>query len=147
MHTLKNEVNLAANAFLFKIFHKRYFRCVTFGGITVLMSLLLHQTHSEEDDVLTEEEDEVEEDGAGTTMELPVLELESGNQEFEQALVIRQEEFAELERGNDNTEEELKDKKVGENILHMYVIEIFSFLVLCFSATKLYSCVLILCVD
>ncbi len=64
-----------------------------------------------------EEEEEVEEDGAGTAMELPLLETELGNQELEEAVVIRQEEFPELDRGNANTEEELKDKKVGENIL------------------------------
>lgn len=41
-------------------------------------------------------------------MGLPVLETELGNQELEQAVVIRQEEFAEVETGN----EKLKDKKV-----------------------------------
>ncbi len=80
----------------------------------------------------------MEEDGAGTAMELPLLETELGNQELEQAVVIRQEEFPELDRGNANTEEELKDKKVGENILFFWGL---------FCATKLYSCVLILCVD
>ncbi|XP_044076665.1 telomerase protein component 1 isoform X2 [Siniperca chuatsi] len=68
-------------------------------------------THSEEDDVLPEEEAEVEEDDAGTTMELPVLETELGNQDLEQAMVIRQEEFAEIDRGNEIIEEELNDKK------------------------------------
>lgn len=57
---------------------------------------------------------EDEDDADGTTMELPVLETELGNQELEQAVVIRQEEFAEIERGIENIEEDLKDKKVGE---------------------------------
>ncbi|XP_051276117.1 telomerase protein component 1 [Dicentrarchus labrax] len=65
-------------------------------------------TQSEEDDILPEEE---EEEDAGTNMELPVLETESGNQELEPALAIRQEEFAEVEREDNKIEEELKDKK------------------------------------
>ncbi|XP_070701511.1 telomerase protein component 1 [Pempheris klunzingeri] len=60
--------------------------------------------HSEEDDVLSEEEEE----DAQATMELPVLETELGNQEPEQSVVIGQEEFAKVERRN---EELLKDKK------------------------------------
>ncbi|XP_070774707.1 telomerase protein component 1 [Enoplosus armatus] len=69
-------------------------------------------THSEEDDGFPEEETEVEEDYAGTAMELPVLETESGNQARpEQSMVIRQDEFAEFDRGNENIEEELNDKK------------------------------------
>ncbi|XP_049888722.1 telomerase protein component 1 isoform X1 [Epinephelus moara] len=64
--------------------------------------------YSEEDDDLPEDEEDAAD---GTTMELPVLETELGNQELEQAVVIRQEEFAEIERGNENIEEELKDKK------------------------------------
>lgn len=73
------------------------------------MWLLLHQVHSGEDDLLA-----AEEGAAGTTMELLVLESE---QVHEQALVIRQEEFVEVDRG-DNIKEELKDKKVAENVLH-----------------------------
>nr|XP_046265032.1 telomerase protein component 1 [Scatophagus argus]XP_046265033.1 telomerase protein component 1 [Scatophagus argus] len=69
-------------------------------------------THSEEDDDVSEEEEEEEgEDDARATMELPVLETELGNQEFEQALVIRQQEFAEVERGDDKINEEVKEKK------------------------------------
>lgn len=80
-------------------------------NILVLMSLLLHQQYPEEEDVLLEGEED-----AGATMELPVLETDSGNQELEQTMVIRQEDFAELERGNENIGEELKEKKVRENI-------------------------------
>lgn len=50
-------------------------------------------------------------------MDLPVLETELMEQEFEQTEVVRQEEFGEVERGNEKAEEELKDKKVLENNL------------------------------
>lgn len=50
-------------------------------------------------------------------MELPALETELGNQELEPTMVVRQEEFAEIDRKKENIEEELKDKKVVENIL------------------------------
>lgn len=50
-------------------------------------------------------------------MDLPVLETELMEQEFEQIEVVRQEEFGEVERGNEKAEEELKDKKVIENNL------------------------------
>ena len=76
------------------------------------MQLLLHQTHSEEDDLFTEEEED-----AGTPLELPVLEAEMGDQDLEQPLVIRQEEFSEVDRGEDDIKGELTNKKVGENIL------------------------------
>ncbi|XP_034743030.1 telomerase protein component 1 isoform X2 [Etheostoma cragini] len=62
--------------------------------------------YPEEENVLLEGKED-----ARATMELPVLETDSGSQELEQTMVIRQEEFAELERGNENIEEELKDKK------------------------------------
>ncbi|XP_028448639.1 telomerase protein component 1 isoform X2 [Perca flavescens] len=71
------------------------------------------QSYLEETSVYHEKEDvllEGEED-AGANVELPVLETDSGNQELKQTMVIRQEEFAELERGSENIEEELKDKK------------------------------------
>ncbi|XP_047446201.1 telomerase protein component 1 isoform X2 [Mugil cephalus] len=64
---------------------------------------------SEEDDVLFEEE--LEEADAGRSTELPVVESELGNQELEETIVVRREEFAELESGNEETEEELRDKK------------------------------------
>lgn len=50
-------------------------------------------------------------------MDLPVLETELMEQEFKQTEVVRQEEFGEVERGNEKAEEELKDKKVIENNL------------------------------
>ncbi|XP_039671900.1 telomerase protein component 1 isoform X3 [Perca fluviatilis] len=74
-----------------------------------MMQSCLEETsvqYPEEEDVLLEGEED-----AGATVELPVLETDSGNQELEQTMVIRQEEFAELERGSENIEEELKDKK------------------------------------
>ncbi|XP_067462602.1 telomerase protein component 1 [Thunnus thynnus] len=69
--------------------------------------------YSEEDDVLPEEEKEMEEEeeDAGSTMELPVLETEMSNQEHDQTIVSRQEEFAEVDRGKEDIEEEMKDKK------------------------------------
>ncbi|XP_036939136.1 telomerase protein component 1 isoform X2 [Acanthopagrus latus] len=68
-------------------------------------------TYSEEDDDVSSEgeEKEMEEEDAGTIMKLPALEIV--NQEFEHILDIRQEEFAEVERGDDKIEEERKDKK------------------------------------
>lgn len=53
-------------------------------------------------------------------MDLPVLETELMEQEFEQTEVVRQEEFGEVERGNEKAEEELKDKKVIENNLFVF---------------------------
>ena len=113
------------------------------------MWLLLHQTYSEEDDDVSSEgeEKEMEEEDAGTIMKLPAL--ERVNQEFEHILDIRQEEFAEVERGDDKIEEERKDKKVGEKILnsiwvHLYVFA--SLIFLCSSARKLYPCAYFVCV-
>lgn len=57
----------------------------------------------------------MEEEDAGTSLEIPALEAAFGNKEQEEALVIRREEFAELVREDDDKiVEELKDKKVGE---------------------------------
>ncbi|XP_041849088.1 telomerase protein component 1 isoform X3 [Melanotaenia boesemani] len=64
--------------------------------------------HPNEDDVLSENEGEAD---AETTVDLPVLETELSNQEIGDAVVIRQEEFAELDKGNEKAKEELKDKK------------------------------------
>ncbi|XP_059200044.1 telomerase protein component 1 [Centropristis striata] len=58
-----------------------------------------------------EEEEEEEEEDAGTAMELPALETDLGNQDLEKTMDIRQDEFAELDRGNKIIEEKLKDKK------------------------------------
>lgn len=44
-------------------------------------------------------------------MELPLLETDLGSQDIGEALAIRQEEFPEVERTDDNIKEELKDKK------------------------------------
>ncbi|XP_035764298.1 telomerase protein component 1 [Neolamprologus brichardi] len=66
----------------------------------------------EETSVISEDEDnEAEEIDAEKTMDLPVLETELMEQELEQTEVVRQEEFGEVERGNEKAEEELKDKK------------------------------------
>ncbi|XP_030016093.1 telomerase protein component 1 [Sphaeramia orbicularis] len=59
---------------------------------------------SEEDDVMFEAE------SADAIMALPALEAEIGDEEDHQPMVIRQEEFAQLERKKD-TEGELKEKK------------------------------------
>lgn len=64
---------------------------------------------------MLEEEDE---EDAGTTFELPFLETELGSQELDQALIIRQGEFVEVDKGDDLIKEELKDKKVAENFSH-----------------------------
>lgn len=55
----------------------------------------------------------MEESEADMTMELPVLEMELGNQDHDQTVAIRQEEFVDLEMKKEQIEEELKDKKVG----------------------------------
>ncbi|CAJ1072834.1 telomerase protein component 1-like [Xyrichtys novacula] len=69
-------------------------------------------TDSEDDEYLSEEEEEVvEKDNIGSPMDLATLGTDLANQEPDQSLVIRQEEFAELERRNDQLAEELKDKK------------------------------------
>ncbi|CAJ1072532.1 Hypothetical predicted protein [Xyrichtys novacula] len=68
----------------------------------------------EDSSVIGSEEDEcsfVEEDNAGSSMDLATLGTDLCNQEPDQSVVIRQEEFADLERRNDQIEEELKDKK------------------------------------
>nr|XP_040028059.1 telomerase protein component 1 isoform X1 [Gasterosteus aculeatus aculeatus] len=65
--------------------------------------------YSEEEDILPEDEEEEEDDDALVAMELPAQ--ESGNEELEQTTFIKQEEFAEIDRANENIEEELQDKK------------------------------------
>ncbi|KAI4809966.1 hypothetical protein KUCAC02_018817 [Chaenocephalus aceratus] len=64
--------------------------------------------YSEEDNVLSEEQ-EVEDEG--TAMEIPVLGIELDSQELERTRVIKQEEFAEIDRAKEIIEEELKDNK------------------------------------
>ncbi|XP_041659020.1 telomerase protein component 1-like [Cheilinus undulatus] len=66
-------------------------------------------THSEEES--SSEEEYGEEDDVGSPMEIAVLGTDLGNQELDQDLVIKQEEFTIVERGNEETEEKLKDKK------------------------------------
>lgn len=92
--------------------------CIPFGDPASKMSLPLHQTHSEEDDSFSEEE--MEED-AGRTVEQRVHETELGVTELE--LQFRQDEFAEVDRGDDPVKEKLKDKKVAAN--NSYAIEMF----------------------
>lgn len=72
------------------------------------MCSLLYQTHS--DDVLEDENEEA----AGPVLELPVLETKSESQELDQAVVIRQEEFVDVDRDAQSIKDELKDKKVAE---------------------------------
>lgn len=61
---------------------------------------------------MPEEEKEREEEDDGSNMELSVLQTELSNQEHDQTMVSRQEEFAEVDRGTEEIEEEMKDKKV-----------------------------------
>ncbi|XP_068196133.1 telomerase protein component 1 [Antennarius striatus] len=68
-------------------------------------------TDSEDDDSWSEEERDDEHDGASMMMEVSVQETEFGNQDFTQALVTRQDEFPEIDRGDIKMKEELKDKK------------------------------------
>lgn len=84
--------------------------CIPFGECASKMSLPLHQTHSEEDDSFSEEE--MGED-AGPTVEQPVHETELGVTGLE--LQFRQDEFVEVDRGDDPVKEKLKDKKVAAN--------------------------------
>ncbi|XP_068587704.1 telomerase protein component 1 isoform X2 [Cebidichthys violaceus] len=72
--------------------------------------------YSEGDNTFTEEEEDVDDDDDdddddGIAMEIPAQETELGNNELEQTMAINQEEFAEIDRANENVEEELKDKK------------------------------------
>lgn len=80
-----------------------------FDSSTIKMSLALHQTHSEEDDLPEEEMEEdvepiLEQSGPGT--DLVITEVE---------LPFRQEEFVDLDRGEDAAEEKLNEKKVAAN--------------------------------
>ncbi|XP_029930833.1 telomerase protein component 1 [Myripristis murdjan] len=63
--------------------------------------------HSEEDGMVAEQAQEE----ADLTIKLPVLETELSDQERDQTVPVRQDEFAEVEPGKDDIEEELKDKK------------------------------------
>lgn len=80
-----------------------------FDSSTIKMSLALHQTHSEEDNLPDEEMEEdvepiLEQSGPGT--DLVITEVE---------LPFRQEEFVDLDRGEDAAEEKLNEKKVAAN--------------------------------
>lgn len=92
--------------------------CIPFGECAIKMSLPLYQTHSEEDDSFSEEE--MEED-AGPSVEQAVPETELGVTEVE--LQFRQDEFVEVDRGDDPVKEKLKDKKVAAN--NLYAAEMF----------------------
>ncbi|XP_037643580.1 telomerase protein component 1 isoform X2 [Sebastes umbrosus] len=75
----------------------------------VMQSSFEESSVCDEDDDISSEEEEDEDSVAA--MELPALETELGNQELEPTMVVRQEEFAEIDRKKENIEEELKDKK------------------------------------
>lgn len=80
-----------------------------FDSSTINVSLALHQSHSEEDDMPEEEleadvEPILEQPGPGTGLGFTQLELP-----------LRQEEFVELDRGEDAAEENLNEKKVATN--------------------------------
>lgn len=77
-----------------------------------MVLMCFHVTvHQEQLDQMMFEEDG-DKGGTETTMELPVLEMEMSDQNPDDSVVIRQEEFAEIIRGNKGAAEELKDKKV-----------------------------------
>lgn len=61
-----------------------------------------------------------EADGAGSTLELPAVETMLANEELEETMIIRQEEFVEFDGGKKKIEEELKDKKVEALIISLY---------------------------
>ncbi|XP_062413709.1 telomerase protein component 1 isoform X2 [Pungitius pungitius] len=66
---------------------------------------------SEEEDILPEEEKEEVEDEVRVVTVLPAQEAESGDKEPDQTAFIKQEEFAEVDRADENMEEKLQDKK------------------------------------
>ncbi|KAM8849775.1 telomerase protein component 1 isoform 2-T4 [Spinachia spinachia] len=65
----------------------------------------------EEEEEEKEEAKEEEKDVGQVATELPAQGTGSGNKELEQTTFIKQEEFAEIDRANENIEEELQDKK------------------------------------
>lgn len=93
-----------------------------------MKSRLILLQQSEDDDDFSEEEDEEEieemEDVYDSSyMESPFLETDLVDQEVEDSAAIRQEEFAEVDGGKGNIEEELTDKKVEETILPLLYVE------------------------
>lgn len=70
--------------------------------------MFLHQQQPDE----MPSEDEGEADEAEGAMELFSMAEGLENQEPEPALIFREEQFGELDRGNKKAEEDLKDKKV-----------------------------------
>lgn len=84
--------------------------------------------------------DDEEEAYDDITEEIPVLNIKTTNQEQDQTLAIRQEEFPELQQ-EENTQVQLRDKKVREYVLrwilhvsdnhtgvwHMYSIQVAGF--------------------
>lgn len=97
--------------------------CIQFDERASKTSLPLHQTHSEEDDSFSEEE--MQED-AGPAVEQPVHDTESGVTDLQ--LQFRQDEFAEVDRGDDPVKEKLKDEKVAANNSYVVESEYFVFL-------------------
>ncbi|XP_054870069.1 telomerase protein component 1 isoform X2 [Amphiprion ocellaris] len=76
--------------------------------ISEVMPSCFEETSVCSEDGVWSEEEEVEAD-AGTAAQLPVMETELGNED--QAVAVLQEEFAEVERGIEQIEEDLKDLK------------------------------------
>lgn len=62
--------------------------------------------------------EQAQEEEAVLTIKLPVLETELSDQERDQTVPVRQDEFAEVEPGKDDIEEELKDKKVVKSVYY-----------------------------
>lgn len=83
------------------------------------MSPVLHQTHSEEEDLPEEEMEEdvepiLEQSGPGTDLGITAVELP-----------LRQEEFVEIDGEEDAAKVKLNEKKVAEN--NSFVVEIYLF--------------------
>lgn len=100
----------------------------------VLIWLLLNQQQPDENYFLSDDEKDKEEVEADAIMELPVPETETSSPELEDSVVIRQEEFPEVDSGNKKAEEELKNKKVfymnkrTKVLFYTWVIKHFFFL-------------------
>lgn len=108
------EINVVDEIFYtisFRLFDSMSDFYIPLVHIIILMSVLLMQG--------SEEQSVIQEDNAESDMEFPVVEPVLADQDLEERMVIRQ-EFAEVEKGKETIEEELKDNKVV-NFLHQSV--------------------------
>ncbi|KAM4557504.1 telomerase protein component 1-like [Fundulus diaphanus] len=75
------------------------------------MQSSFEETNMQPDDDHMFSEEDGDDGEAETAAELPVLEMEISSQERDDSVALRQEEFAELDRGNQSAAEEMKNKK------------------------------------